>query len=97
MLIEAAFVVVDDHDQPIMGVFAERSVQLSLICGDESPLVNYAGLRELHSTMRNALKAKGYKSADAWLPPEIEASFGRVLMKRFGWLKNMWASYSVKI
>lgn len=95
--IEDAFVIADEADAPIMAAIAERTIQLNLICGKERPFAMLHGLRLLHGALRDALHAKGYRMADAWLPPEICESFGRTLMRRFGWAKNLWTSYSVKI
>jgi hypothetical protein len=95
--IEDAVVIVDETDHPIMAAIAERTIQLNFICGKERPLAVLHGLRLLHGALREALKPKGYRMADAWLPPEICESFGRLLGKRFGWAKNLWPSFSVKI
>lgn len=97
-LIEAAFVVADENDQPIQVAIAERTVQLYLLGSrDGHALAKMEGIRQLHDALREKLAAKGYKSADAWLPPQIEKAFGRRLMKSFSWLRNTWGSYSIKI
>lgn len=97
-LIEAALVVTDENDQPVQIAIAERTVQIYLLCkSDGHALAKMEGIRQLHDSMREKLAAKGYKQADAWLPPQIEKAFGRRLMKSFSWLRNTWGSYSVKI
>jgi hypothetical protein len=60
-------------------------------------MARMSGLQQLHEALRGKLKPLGYRSADAWLPPQIEHSFGKRLIKSFGWLRNTWISYSVKI
>lgn len=91
-LIECAYVVTDENDKPIQIAIAERSIQLYLLAEKSHPLAMMEGIRQLHEALAMDLRAKGYRSADAYLPPLIEKQFGRRLMKSFGWLKN-WTSY----
>ena len=96
-MFEAVQVLVDEQDQPIMAAAAERIVQLYLLCGDFShPAAKLAGIRMLHEAMRPELRDKGYRTADAFIPPEVEKSFGRRLIKTFGWCRN-WASFCVRV
>jgi len=96
-LFEAAKVVVDEDDQPLMAAAAERIIQLYLFCGKmEHPGAALHGIRMLHEALRPELKERGYAEANAFLPPQIEKSFGRRLMRSFGWVKN-WASYCSRI
>jgi hypothetical protein len=96
-MFEAVVVVADDNDQPIMAAAAERIVQLYLLRGEIAhPAAALHAIRLLHEALRPALKEKGYREAEAFLPPAIAKSFGRRLMRSFGWLKN-WPSYCVRV
>lgn len=48
----------------------------------------------LHQAMKAEALAKGLDDVCAWLPPEIEKSFGKRLM-RMGWQKQLWPCYSL--
>jgi hypothetical protein len=94
---EAFIVVVDDDDQPLMACFAERLVQLYLICGEmKRPLANVHAVRLLHEAMAPILKKQGYASVEAFLPPTLAERFGRRLVKTFGWTRN-WPSWNRSI
>lgn len=96
-MFEAIAVVVDDNDQPIMAAAAERIVQLYLVRGDIAhPAAALHAIRLLHEALRPVLASKGYREAEAFLPPAIAKNFGRRLMRSFGWLKN-WPSYCVRV
>lgn len=93
---EAIEVVVNERDEPLMAAAAKRTVELYLFAGEmEHPAAKLHAIRLLHVALADALKAKGYSEANAFLPPQIEKSFGRRLMRTFGWLKS-WSGYFVK-
>lgn len=56
------------------------------------PTVKLHALRMLHDALIPEMKRRGFTEVNAFLPPEIERSFGRRLMRSFGWCKN-WGSY----
>lgn len=93
-LMESVLVITDEQDRPIAGVAAERICQLYLWM-DESqhPAAKLRWIRELHEAMAKALKCKGYSEANCFVPPKLEKSFGRRLMKNFGWVSN-WPSFA---
>lgn len=93
-LMESVLVVVDDNDVPMAAVAAERIIQLYLLV-DESlgPAAKLAIIRKLHQNMQEMLCSKGYCEANCFVPPKLEKSFGRRLMKTFGWVKN-WPSFA---
>ncbi len=96
--IEAAQVVVDDDDVPIMGAMAKRVAEVVLICapgGPVHPTVKMQAIRMLHEAIRDMIVPKGFKEANAFLPPAIEKSHGRHLVKLFGWAKN-WPSFTIR-
>lgn len=94
-MFEVCLVVVDDEDEVIAACLSERIAQLYLICGRFSrPSSGQAAIRMLHETMQPKLAELGYRAVDAYLPPDIDRSFGRRLMRSFGWVRNEWRSYS---
>jgi hypothetical protein len=95
---EAAQVVVDDEDRPIMAATAKRIAEVVLICpenGNIHPLVKMEAIKMLHESIRDILVPKGITEVNAFLPPEIEKSHGRHLVKWFGWAKN-WPSFTIR-
>lgn len=92
---ESALVVEDESGNLIGAVAAERIVQLYFFRGEAGPAETLGAIRMLHSAMAEELITKGYGEANAFLPPQVEKSFGRRLMRMFGWLKN-WTSYCVR-
>ncbi len=93
-LMESVLVVTDDNDVPVAACAAERIIQLYLLI-DESlhPAAKMRYIRDLHNHLSVVLSSKGYREANAFIPPEMEKSFGRRLMRTFGWLRN-WPSFA---
>ena len=90
---EAVLVVEEEGGRIIAAVAAERLCQLYFLCGDvDHPAAKLAVIRSLHTQMADALRAKGYRSCEAFLPPQIEKSFGARLMRTFQWKRN-WSSF----
>ncbi len=95
--LESVLVVVDDDDRPVMAAAAERLVQIYLYCGEfQRPHAKLFAVRLLHEAMANALKRKGYDSAEAFIPPTLAEKFARRLEKTFGWVRN-WPSWTHRI
>lgn len=92
-LIEAVEIVVDSDGKPIMAVAAKRLVEIYMYVDENrSPAVSNSAIRELHRSMAERLTAKGYRSAEAFIPPPLCEKFGRRLQRKFGWLRN-WPSF----
>jgi hypothetical protein len=97
--VEAADVVVGDDDVPIMGAMAKRVAEVVLFCapgGPVHPLVKMQAIKMLHDSIRDKIVPKGFTEANAFLPPQIEKTYGRQLHRRFGWVKN-WTSYCLRV
>jgi len=101
--IEAFLVVADSEDHPIVACPAKRLIELygyfDPAC---SPTLLIKALGMLHEGMAKALRDKGYQSAEVFIPPSIEKSFGGRLMRgirspRFlwKWAKN-WHSFTIR-
>ena len=92
--LEAIRVVSDDEDRPLMAAGAERLIQAYLWCGDfQRPHAKVFALRLLHDDMVAVLRAKGYTSIEAFLPPTLVKRFARRLEKTFKWTRN-WPSWN---
>ena len=96
--------VADSEDHPIVACPAKRLIELygyfDPAC---SPTLLIKALGVLHEGMAKALRDKGYQSAEVFIPPSIEKSFGGRLMRgirspRFlwKWAKN-WHSFTIKV
>jgi hypothetical protein len=96
-MIEGVEVIVDDSDTPVMAAAAKRGVEIYLFCPQGGPLhptVKMEAVRMLHESLRDILVTKGFNEGYAWVPPEIESSWGRKLRRFFGWEKA-WSSYRI--
>ena len=101
--IEAFLVVADSDDIPIMACAAKRLIELYLFADSEaSPTLLMKALGMLHDGMSETLRAKLYNSAECFVPPSIERTFGGRLMRgirspRFlwKWAKN-WHSFTIR-
>lgn len=89
---EAMLVVADSYDNPVMACGARKLVELYLWSADATPATKLAALKLIQNAMTEELRKLGYSEAECFLPPAIEAKFGRRLMRSLGAVKN-WASY----
>ena len=93
-LMETTLVVADDDGTILAAVAAERLIQLYFLCGPtDHPATKLAIIRALHPAMADVLREKGYHSVEAFLPPELAATFGGRLERTFRWAKN-WQSWT---
>ncbi len=93
-LMESVLVAVDENDIPVAAIAAERILQAYLLMSDDlHPAAKMRVIRSFHEQLAIELRAKHYKNLEAFLPPQIAESFGRRLMKSFGWVKA-WPSFS---
>ena len=94
--IEAFLVVADSEDRPIVAVAAKRLIELyGYFDPSRSPAAKLAAMKLIHPAMADALRHKGYNSAEIFAPPQIAVAFGRRLERTFGWLKN-WQSWTIR-
>ena len=93
-LMESVLVAVDENDIPLGAIAAKRIVE-SYLWLDESmhPAAKMRIIRHFHEQLAIQLRAKHYHSLEAFLPPPIAESFGKRLMRSFGWVKA-WPSFS---
>jgi hypothetical protein len=91
-------VVVDEQDKPFMFLAARPTVEMFLILDKEwaTPQWRFEAFKLIHEAMRAKLETVGISDVHCWLPPEIEKSFAKRLMRGFGWVKQLWPCYSRK-
>ncbi len=93
-LMESVLVAVDENDIPVAAIAAERILQAYLLMSDDlHPAAKMRVIRAFHQELAVELRAKHYKNLEAFLPPQIADSFGKRLMRSFGWRPN-WISFS---
>lgn len=86
--IEAVVVVVDDADQPMMALVAERIIQGYLYSAEMSAPATMGALEFLHAGAVPVLRRKGYTQLNVFLPPPISERFGRRLERTFRWVRQ---------
>jgi hypothetical protein len=88
-------VVVDDSDKPVMVLAARPTVEMFLVLDKEweTPQWRLEAFKLIHEAMRGKLEAAGITDAHCWLPPEIEKSFAKRLMRQFNWVQQLWNCY----
>lgn len=94
--IEVVQVVEDEDGRIIAAAAAKRITELYLWASDvHEPITRLNALRMLHDGMAGELRKVGYSETNVFLPPKIDGSFGRRLIKSFGWQWN-WKSLFLK-
>ncbi len=88
-----AVLVIESDGVPVAACAAERILQLYLLVGDDHPAAKMHYVKSLHEAMPKVLSSKGYHEANCFIPPQLERSFGRRLMRTFHWVRN-WPSFA---
>lgn len=89
-------VVVNENDKIIMCLAARKEVNYYLLMDPEcelNPFMKWEYFKKILSLSFDAIRKLGFHMCNAWLPPEIEKSFGRRLQK-VGAKKAAWPCYS---
>lgn len=88
-------VLVDENDQPVMALASRRTEEMYMFMdgGWRTPKWREQAFLFLHEHMRQTLVALGIHDVHAWLPPEVEKSFGRRLMRKLNWRKAEWSCF----
>lgn len=92
-------VVVDENDIPVMALIGKPELNLFMLIDRDwgTPAKRSEAFREIHESMRREALSRGYTIANAWIPDELVKSFGRKLMKSFGWAQNLWVNFSLNL
>lgn len=81
-----------DDGEIQQAVLARPTVELYFLADPKwsTALRRFQVLQDLHESMRRDLHGKGFEDAHVFLPPEKTKSFGRRLMRDFGWVRPLW-------
>jgi hypothetical protein len=63
----------------------------------QTPGLRMAALKALHEDIRKLLLPMNIPEVHTWLPPEFEKTFGRRLIRNFGWQPAEWKCYFKKV
>jgi hypothetical protein len=83
----AAAHIVHSGAQPVGAALARVTVEIYGFCDPDwgTPAMRLEVLRLLHVSIEKEMKKQKIRTAHAWLPPQLAKSFGRKLVKFFGW------------
>jgi hypothetical protein len=87
--------VVEDEGRPRMAALLRLTAETYLLADprDGSPRRRWQWLQALHESTRTAAAARGLSDVQAYLPPQVERSFGRRL-ETLGWRRDPWTCYT---
>jgi len=96
---DVAKVLTNAGDRIVMAEMAVPIVECYVLVdpGEGTPGERHANILALDQAVRVELKERGYQWRMADIPPEVEKSFGRRLIKEAGWFKTRWATYAGEI
>lgn len=82
----------EDQGTVVQAVLARPTVELYFLVDEHwrNPAWRLDALRKIHESMRRDLHGKGFEDAHVFLPPQKARSFGKRLMKDFGWTEPLW-------
>jgi len=91
-------VLVDEQDRPVQAMLGVPLMEMYFLMNPEwkTPQERFKAFRDLYEEMHREIAHRGYAWCQADLPPEVEKSFGRRLMK-LGWFKQAWATFACKV
>src|SRR5215472_14160111 len=90
--------VLEERGFPVMALASRLTAEEYFLVdrGWGSPEQKWQAFLGLHEAARKDLYQKGLEDCYCWLPPQIEKSIGRRLM-RLGWEKNKWPSFTRRL
>ena len=91
----AAQVIEDEEGKIRQVILARPTVELYFLADAnwKTPAWRLDALRKIHESVRRELVTKGIEDVHCWLPPEVK-SFGKRLMREFGWARPLWDTYT---
>jgi hypothetical protein len=92
-------VICDADGTVVMAVAARRTVELFMLADPQwnTPRMRLEALKLIHDDMRKELTRLGVHDVHAWLPPQVARSFGRRLMRLFGWKRPLWTDFCAEV
>lgn len=93
--------VADDDGQIVMAGFLRQTTEAFLICDPHwrGPRWRYEALEAIHNDAVEQIRRMGFRSIEAFLPPQIEKRFGKRLLS-MGWkhyVEEEWPCYSLEV
>jgi hypothetical protein len=90
-------VAVDDEDRPLMAAGAKLVPEITMICAcQQHPLVKLKGIALLHEALRDKVAEGNHTEAFAFVSPSVARTFGRHLVRHFGW-RESWKAFAIRI
>lgn len=88
--------VIEVEERIETAVFFRKTAETYLLMAPGTTKDKLGQLMILHKEMVPPLRAAGFTDISCWVPPEIDARFGKLLL-HFGWARQGWKSYSRKV
>ena len=88
--------VIEDGNGVDAGLFLRKTAEVFLLMQPTTPKKGIGRLLIFDREITPLAKREGLSDVHCWVPPEIEAHFGK-LMLHLGWQKQFWSSYSRKV
>jgi len=88
--------VIENGNKIEAGLFLRKTAEAYLLM---QPMTRKAGIGRLLIFNREIpplMKRQDLSDVHCWIPPEVDASFGKLLL-HLGWQKQLWSSYSRKV
>lgn len=87
--------VLTDAGKPVQALAARVTTELYLLADPdwEGPGMRLEAMKILGRSMQTELHEKGITDTHLWCPPEITKSFGRRLMRNFGFTRPEWTDF----
>jgi hypothetical protein len=88
--------VLEDDSQIIMAVAIKPTADAYLLMDTawQTPGQRWWALQAIHEDIRQQLLKTNVVQVHAWVPPELDKSFRRRLIRDFGWLPALWQCYA---
>lgn len=92
-------VLVDEDGTIILVLAAIPTADIYMFMNSEweTPGQRFEALKLMHEHMRRKLERRKIVQVHVWLPPVIAKSFGRRLMKYFGYARPLWACFARRV
>lgn len=89
--------IMDEHGNPVAAAALKLTSEAFLwIDPDGSPYEKTSNILRLAHVCHERAKMLQIEDVTAWVPPQVEATFGEMLSK-MGWTRSPWASWSARI